>query len=229
MADDKRIRPGLQAIIFDMDGVLIDSEPLHLLSMQRFLGRFGIEYGEGDNHEFLGRKDLVIAEILIERFKLQMTPLEFVGFKEEILRDLVRTQPVARPGLYEILPRAKKAGIKMAVASSATLGTIELVMETLKIGDYFLNLCSGDQVKNGKPAPDIFLMAAEKIAVEPEACLVIEDTINGLKAGKSAGMFCVSIPCDATRHQDHSIADLSLASLDQLPVEEIFGYNSQKN
>ena len=230
MTDDKRFPEGLQAIIFDMDGVLVDSEPLHLLAMQKFLGQFGIEYDESDNREFLGRKDMVIAEILIERFKLpDMTPRKFVDFKEEILEDLMRNQGAARPGVYELLDRAKGTNVKMAVASSATLPTIKLVMEVLSIGDYFLKLCSGDQVKNGKPAPDIFLMAAQQIAVAPENCLVIEDTLNGLKAGKAAGMFCVSIPCAATAHQDHSIADLGLASIDQLPVEAIFGYNSQKN
>lgn len=214
----------MKAIIFDMDGVLVDSEPLHLLAMQELLQRFHIEYSEKDNQEFLGRKDLVISEILIERYKIpDMTPPAFVDFKEEILRDLIATKAQARSGVYELLARCKSTNVKMAIASSATLGTIHLVVDTLKIREHFLTLCSGDQVSNGKPAPDIYLLAASQIEVAPENCIVIEDTITGLTAGKSAGMFCISIPCAATAHQDHSIANMSLASIDLLPVEEIFG------
>ncbi|MBX9685088.1 MAG: HAD family phosphatase [Candidatus Obscuribacterales bacterium] len=212
----------LKALIFDMDGVLVDSEPLHLLAMQTFLQRFSIAYKEEDNRDFLGRKDLVIAEILIERFKLDMTARQFVDAKEEILADLIRTEAKARPGVYELLAELTEMQVPLAVASSATLDTIKLVMQTLSIGHYFQHLCSGEEVKNGKPAPDIFLMAAKRLALPPEYCLVVEDTLNGLKAAKAAGMFSVSIPCEATRHQDHSIADLAFSSLSELPLKELF-------
>ncbi len=218
---------GLKAIIFDMDGVLVDSEPLHLEAMQKLMGGFGIAYTEKDNSDFLGRKDLVIAEILIAKHNFSMSPQEFVDAKEEILRALVNEKAIARPGVNEILESAKKANLSLALASSATRGTIELVLERLSIAHFFERLCSGDDVRNGKPAPDIFLLAAELLGVEAKECMVIEDTINGLKAAKAAGMYAVSIPCDATRHQDHSIADLNLRSLLELSVEEIFGYNSQ--
>ncbi len=125
-----------------------------------------------------------------------------------------------------MLTQARAANIPTAVASSATSPTIQLVMKTLDIGHYFLHFCSGDEVANSKPAPDIFLLAAKRLNVSPESCMVIEDSLNGLKAAKAAGMYAVSIPCAATAHQDHSIADLRLASLNELHLGEIFGYNS---
>lgn len=209
---------GIKAIIFDMDGVIVDSEPLHLLAYQELLGKHGVMYTEEENRQFLGRKDIEMADVLIDRHKLPHTPESLVSGKEQILARLLATRALARPGLYVLLETARSCGLLMAVASSATLPTIELVTETLKIRHYFHNLSSGDEVPNGKPAPDVFLLAAKRLGVAPSNCLVIEDTLNGLRAALAGGMFCVAIPCDATRHQDHSEADLKMQSLDELEV-----------
>lgn len=212
----------LKAIIFDMDGVLVDSEPLHLLAMSKFLEQFGIKYTEKENQEFLGRKDLYIAQVLIDRYSLDMTPRQLVSGKEKLLDEIMHKSSAARPGVYQILASAQQAGVPAAVASSATVQAIETVMKVLDIGKYFSAFTSGDEVEHSKPAPDIFLVAAQKLRVNPESCLVIEDTLNGLKAAKAAGMFSISIPCEATAHQDHSIADLRLSSLEQIELAHFF-------
>lgn len=201
-----------------MDGVIVESEPLHLIAYQRILAEHGIEYTAAHNQEFLGRKDIVIAEVLIKRHRLPHTPAAFVDKKEEILFDLIRDEGSARPGLFEILETGRQLKLPMAVASSATMPTIQLVMDTLKIRSYFHSLTSGDEVKHGKPAPDVFLLAAQRIGVEPEACLVIEDTLAGVSAAKSAGMRCIAIPCETTMHQDHSAADARLMSLAEVDL-----------
>ena len=218
---------GLKAVIFDMDGVLVDSEPLHLLAFQEFFQRFGISYTAEDNREFLGRRDLVIAEILIERFKLTMTPPAIVEAKEAILSRMLYDSAKPRPGVHELLKELSSRLVPMAVASSATMPTIELVTHTLDIRKHFSNLTSGDEVAYGKPAPDVFLLAAKRLNVEPAKCLVIEDTLNGIKAAKAAGMYCVAIPCEATAHQDHSLADERMESLQDLPIGEIFQVSSK--
>jgi beta-phosphoglucomutase-like phosphatase (HAD superfamily) len=97
--------------------------------------------------------------------------------------------------------------------------TIELVVDTLNIRKYFHNLTSGEEVEHGKPAPDVFLLAAKRLNTPPENCLVVEDTYNGLKAARAAGMKCLVVPCEATRHQDHSAADLLLDSLEQFNLQ----------
>jgi len=200
-----------------MDGVLVDSEPCHLEAYQELLGRSGLTYTAEDNKEFLGRKDITILEILNNRYKLGSTPEDLVAEKEAILRRLLANS-VARPGVLKVLNQAKKIGLPVAVASSATLPTIELVVDVLKIRHYFRTLTSGDEVAHGKPAPDVFLLAAERLGAEPQNCLVIEDTYNGVLAAKAAEMYCVAIPCEVTRHQDHSLADKILQSLEELDL-----------
>lgn len=212
---------GIKALIFDMDGVIVDSEPLHLIAYQELFAKHELEYSEDENREFLGRKDVEMAGVLIERYQLPYTNEELVSAKEHILSRLLVERAVARPGLLSTLESAQACGLLMAVASSATLPTIELVMDTLKIRQYFHNLSSGDEVPRGKPAPDVFLLAAKRLGIAPEHCLVIEDTLNGLRAALAGGMFCVAIPCDATRHQDHSEADLRLQSLHELDIRSM--------
>ncbi|SRR5579875_588946 len=207
----------LRALIFDMDGVLVDSEPCHLKAYQELLGRYGHSYTAEDNREFLGRKDLTILEILNERYSLGSTPEDLVWEKENILRRLLK-DAVPRPGVLTVLEQAGRLDLPAAVASSATLPTIELVVETLGIKSRFQTLTSADDVPHGKPAPDVFLLAAKRLGVDPQHCLVVEDTYNGIRAAKAAGMYCIAVPCDATRHQDHSLADRVLTSLEELSL-----------
>jgi len=212
---------GVKAIVFDMDGVLIDSEPLHLLAYQKYLANFALTFGEDDNHNFLGMKDLDCAKHLIKRYQLEMTALEFVGQKEKVLHELFNEQLKVQPGVFKTLEKAHQLKLPTAIASSATMPTIELVVELTRTSHYFQYLCSGDEVQNGKPAPDVFLLAAERLGVKPSECLVIEDTYNGVCAAKAAGMMCIAIPCQATKHQDFAHADLVLASMEEVKLEEL--------
>lgn len=211
----------VRALIFDMDGVLVDSEPLHLLAYQELFSVHAIEYTEAHNQEFLGCKDIAMAEILVERWTLPFSPEQLVQNKETILARLLRSDAQMRPGVTKLLEEARALNIPCAVASSATLPTIQLVVDVLGIRQYFHHLSSGDEVEHGKPAPDVFLLAAKRLGVPPEHCLVIEDTFNGIKAAKAAGMFCIAIPCDATRHQDHSQADVNLNSLEEVSLKSL--------
>ncbi len=216
----------LKAIIFDMDGVLVDSEPMHLQSYQEILAVYGIAYSEEDNREFLGRKDIVILEMLKQRHILERSAEDLLFEKESILARLLQHDSVPRPGLIAVLETAHANGLPMAVASSATLPTIELVVDALGIRGYFKTLTSGDEVAHGKPAPDVYLLAARRLGIDPRQCLAIEDTAAGITAAKAAAMYCVAIPCDATRHQDHFHADLQLNSLEQLDLHSLFAFST---
>lgn len=203
-----------------MDGVLIDSEPLHLIAYQQFLKDFGITFSEADNRPFLGRKDVELAEHLISQHELPLDALQLVEQKEEILARLFSEKLKPMPGVVKILQKAQSISLPCAVASSATLPTIKKVTENLDIARYFQTLTSGDEVPHGKPAPDVYLLAAERIDVLPINCLVIEDSFNGILAAKAAGMKCIAIPCPTTRHQDHSKADKILGTLESLHLDD---------
>jgi HAD superfamily hydrolase (TIGR01509 family) len=210
----------VRGLIFDMDGVLIDSEPLHLCAYQELLQGFGITFTEADNYPFIGRTDLELAQHLIALHKLPVQPLQLIEKKEAVLARLFGTKLMPMPGLMMVLERAGQICLPTAVASSATLPTIQLVIKTLDIARYFQTLTSGDEVEHGKPAPDVYLLAAERIGVSPKNCLVIEDSLNGVLAAKAAGMQCIAIPCQATKHQDHTKADKILGTLEALNLDD---------
>ncbi|HEY9734063.1 MAG TPA: HAD family phosphatase [Drouetiella sp.] len=209
-----------QALIFDMDGVLIDSEPLHLQAYQETLKDFGITFTEQDNRPFLGRVDLELAEHLVSQHQLPINALQLVENKEKNLSRLFSTHLVPMPGVIKVLEHAQKLSIPCAVASSATLPTVELIVRRLDIARYFQTLTSGEEVPHGKPAPDVYLLAARRIGVLPINCLVIEDSFNGVLAAKAAQMKCIAIPCLTTLHQDHSKADKILGTLESLNLDE---------
>ena len=208
----------LEAVIFDMDGVLVDSEPLHFEAYKSLIGSFGGDYDEEFNSRFLGRRDIEIAPTVIETFSLPHSPEEFVQEKDLIFYELIKTKACALPGVLEALKAANQLGLKTAIASSSKMTTIDLIVDTLDIRLYFNSLTSGDHVKRGKPEPDIFLLAAEKLTVAPQNCLVIEDTDHGVQAAKGAGMHCIAIPCTATLHQKHEGADARLSSMVELDL-----------
>lgn len=210
----------IKGLIFDMDGVLIDSEPLHLMAYQKFLSEVGVTFSEADNRPFLGRKDVELAEHLISQYELPLDALQLVEKKEEFLARLFSAKLEPMPGVVKILQKAQSISLPCAVASSATLPTIKKVIESLDIEPYFQTLTSGDEVPHGKPAPDVYLLAAERIGVLPINCLVIEDSFNGILAAKAAGMKCIAIPCPTTQHQDHSKADKILGTLESLNLDD---------
>lgn len=210
----------VEGLIFDMDGVLLDSEPFHLQAYQELLKTFGITFTEEDNRPFLGRTDLELAEHLICKHQLPMDAWHLVGKKEEILARLFSTSITPMPGVLNVLKRARALSLPCAVASSATLPTIELIVEKLDIKSYFQTLTSGDEVPHGKPEPDVYLLAAKRIGVLPINCLVVEDSFNGVLAAKSAGMKCIAVPCPTTRHQDHTKADKILGTLESLNLDD---------
>ena len=204
-----------------MDGVLIDSEPLHFVAYERLIANLGGLYSHEMNNQFLGKKDSEIAPLVVDTFNLPMSPEEFVRQKDHLFHNLIKENPVCLPGVTATLETALALNLKTGLASSSKMTTIEVIVDALKIKSYFHNLTSGDEVKNGKPAPDVFLLSANRMETAPQHCLVIEDTENGVRAAKNAGMFCVAIPCEATRFQKHEEACLKLNSMEELDLESL--------
>ena len=209
-------RVSIQAVIFDMDGVLVDSEPFGLEALRRVMARYGLGYTEEENAEFLGRTTLESCRILKARHGLAESEETLAGWYIEGMLALIGQGPIPMTGVPDVLLRLRAAGYRMALASSAEPRVIDANLTALSLRALFEAVVSGTQVARGKPAPDVFLAAAERLGVPPHGCLVIEDSRNGLLAAKAAGMTCAVVPCAHTRHQDFREADHRLGALPEL-------------
>ena len=179
----------LKSVIFDMDGVLINSEPLHFLGFVRTLEQWNKKLTYEEYKGYIGTTNAVINEGLIRQFSLPVTPEKF----NEIMR-VHRAEIYAEKGYHpidgvkEMLESLYQAGFTMAVASSSPYENIVRAVGEMGLSSYFEKLVSGENVEHPKPAPDVFLKAARELGRKPEECLVVEDSCHGVHAAKRAGM-----------------------------------------
>jgi HAD superfamily hydrolase (TIGR01509 family) len=210
-------RSPLLAVVLDMDGVLVDSEPLHLRAARTALGERGPSFTDRDNQAFFGTTDAELFRILRILFDLDTPTDALVAAKNAHLERLIRAEARPLPGVPAIPRWLRASGFALALASASSRAIIRAVLQTIGLDTTFQAIVSGDEVARGKPAPDGFLMAARRLGVEPGACLVVEDSRNGVLAAKAAGMAVAAVPCPATSHEDFSAADLVLPTLEALP------------
>lgn len=207
----------IKAVLFDMDGLMIDSEPLHLMAFNRILDKYGKNLTEEENTKrYIGVSDIDAAKDMVVRFDLPISAKRLTKDKQEEYRKLFRTQLVAQPSLIELLNDLKKNSYKTAIASSSTLEEIRMVVEGLKMSSLIDMICSAEEVENGKPAPDVYLLAAKRLNVDSSECLVLEDTPKGVQAGKAAGMNIFAVPSQYTKGQDFRLADKVLNNLSEV-------------
>ena len=206
-----------EAVIFDMDGVLVDSEPLHYESTVRVLADVGVRFTARENDEFVGWTDLAMFERLVARHRLSAAPEDLAARRVALMLERIADGIPVMPGVPDVPRRLAGEGYRLAIASSATPALIRAVVRALDAGALFSVLTSSEEVPRGKPAPDVFLEAARRLVVPAARCVVVEDSRNGLLAAKAAGMACAAIPCATTRHHDFREADWRLASLTELP------------
>jgi len=180
------------------------------------MARYGLPYGEAENAEFLGRTTLDSCQILRERHRLPEAAETLADWYVEGMLEQIARGPIPMAGVPEVLRRIRAAGYRMALASSAEVRVIDANLTALGLRPLFDAVVSGTQVARGKPAPDVFLAAAERLGAPPATCLVVEDSRNGLLAAKAAGMRCAVVPCAHTRHQDFGECDHRLAALPDL-------------
>jgi HAD superfamily hydrolase (TIGR01509 family) len=212
-----------KAVIFDMDGVMIDSEPIHSLTFESVVREYG-------NHPILGDTGIIQQPGLSEKENWQAIMARH-GFAADIMTlsekrgrafaELISNTDIMQKGLIALLNLLKLSTTKMAIASSSSTININVVLQVLKITHYFDAIISGDSVPRGKPFPDVFLEAARQLHIAPENCVVLEDSQTGVMAGKAAGMKVVAIPSRYTQQQDFSMADLVIYSLDDITIKKL--------
>jgi HAD superfamily hydrolase (TIGR01509 family) len=221
---------GLEAVIFDMDGVIVRSEEAWLRSEREFLESQGIFLGEGGFEEFqrrhapylAGRNQTEAARFYKETFGLSLSVEEIRRQRMAIVRRYFReVEPVL--GARELIAALSEGGLKLGLASAAPLELIELVLRDHGLERYFSVVISGDQLREGKPNPMIYLLAARELGVEPGRCLVFEDAPNGVRAAKAAGMSCAYLINPALRWAGELIPDFVLEGFEQLDLARLRG------
>jgi HAD superfamily hydrolase (TIGR01509 family) len=197
-------------VIFDMDGVLVDSEPLGYEALRQVMARHGVAYTLGDNAEFIGRTTADCVRTLRERHGLRA---EVAALADQYLRALlalIRTRTTPMPDVAPVLERLADAGYPMAIASSSEPEVIRETLRALGIERCFAAVISGVEVVRGKPAGDVYAEAVRRLGLAPAECLAVEDSRNGLLAAKAAGMACAVLPCALTSGQRFDEADWRL-------------------
>lgn len=209
----------LKAVIFDMDGVIIDSEPAHMMLENETYKKLGIEVTGDEHHSFVGSTSKYMWEALKNKYKLNQTLDELIEYDRSTYFKYLNSdicEITLIDGVKELIKDFHENGIKLAIASSSPLNVIEAIVVKFKLEEYFEVFVTGDYVKRSKPEPDIFLFASEKLGVSPENCIVIEDSHNGVRAAKKAGIKCVGINSDPAGSQDISMADLVINSFKEV-------------
>lgn len=209
----------IKALIFDMDGVIIDSEPIHFESDKMAMREYGIEITDEILNNYVGVTNPVMLAELKEIYSLDCSVDELLHKQLKYKFELFGTKKLKMiDGIRELIDLLKGKGIKVGLASSSPGEFIELILKNLGIINFFDVIVSGEAVSESKPAPDIFLKASALLGVAPDDCLVIEDSEHGVKAAKSAGMGCIGYANANSGNQDLSMADLSVASIRDINI-----------
>ena len=208
------------AVIFDVDGVLVDSYQAHFQSWRQMLAEKGVEFTEEEFRATFGRTS---RDIIAELYDGKLTDeqiRELDERKEALYRDILRQEFPAIDGAVELVDALATAGIKLAVGSSGPNENVALTLECLGRSDAFAARVTGSDVTRGKPDPQVFLLAAERLGVSPAECVVVEDAPAGVEAANRAEMASVALTGTATREQ-LAEADVVVESLRELTVEQL--------
>ncbi len=213
-------RSRAKAVIWDMDGVIADTAPYHLNAWQQVFRKRGVNFTEEDFRRNFGQRNDTIIRNTLGKETPQSEIDAIAREKERNFRKVVRQNIKPLPGAIKLIKLLKEHRFKIALASSAPIENIRLITKGLGINNWFQSIICGRDVTEGKPSPQVFLLAAQKLGVEPKDCIVVEDAIAGVTAAKRAGMRCLAI---TNTHPRMSLmeADLIVDTLEAVTVNDL--------
>lgn len=212
-------KPPFWAVIFDMDGVIADSEPTYLEAINLMLTPTGHRMSEQQYEEVIGSSTKFTWDTILKTFGLEGDMEEYVRRYDRAVVELLRRPRPPLPGVRELLAELRRLRVPAALATSSWQGWAEALLGAIGLDGAFDVVVWREMVERAKPAPDLFLRAAELVEVEPARCIVLEDTAPGLYAAKAAGMLAVQVRSASTALPPQPHADLVLDSLEDFPLE----------
>ena len=210
-----------QAVILDLDGLMIDSELVHQRAFEALLARHGIDHTftvEEYGRYFVGIPVVENAEWLVEHFDLKGCAADIIAEREKIYEALIEDPAnlILMPGLFELLDDLRARGLPLGVASGSPRNQVDMILRGLKIATRFRTVVAGTDVPHTKPAPDVYLRAVEELGVARAHCVAIEDSATGIASATAAGLYTIAVPNRYTAHQDLSRADARAEGLAQV-------------
>ncbi|MCK4761453.1 MAG: HAD family phosphatase [Candidatus Aminicenantes bacterium] len=203
-----------KAIIFDMDGLMIDSERLYFQVEREIVEKFDKTFREEVLWKMMGRKPIESIKLFVEEFDLPAAPEEMLNMRNNMMREKLQNDLLPMPGLESIIDTFY-GKMKLAVATGAQQEFLDIAVDRLGLRDKFDVLLSSDLIEKGKPDPEMYLTACGKLNLDPGLCVVLEDSSNGARAGKRAGCYVIAVPSEYTKEQDFSFVDFSARDLFQ--------------
>jgi len=213
----------LKAVIFDMDGVIIDSEPMHNKAYHDMFDEVGIEVSTELYESFTGQSTINICKRLCDHFNLIESPEALVAIKRKHYKHFFYSNSDLGliDGVLNLIKEYHNNGLTLVLASSAAMTSINQIFDRFDLNPYFVAKLSGGDLKQSKPHPEIFIKAAQATGFSKKECIIIEDSTNGIKAAKAADIFCVGFDSFHSKNQDYSIADLVIKDFNEIAFNKI--------
>ena len=214
----------IQAVVFDLDGLLIDSEIVWNRVRSDVAAERGVDWTKGDQRAVMGVSTAAWTAYMIDRLGLDLTPEAVQHLVVERMVASYKERVPFKPGAVELVTWAGKH-YSLALASGSVRELIDLVVASPEFANRFQIVVSADEVARGKPHPDVFLEAARRLGVSPEACVCLEDSGHGIDAGRAAGMRVIAVPDPRFMPDEASLghADVQLGSLTEVTLEHLAG------
>ena len=213
----------LKAVIFDMDGVIVNSEPLHHLAYKKMFKEFKLDVSNSLYESFTGQSTYSICKQLCDIFNLNKDPNELVLSKRKHFKIIFENDSSFEmiEGALNLIKDYFENNITLVLASSASMTNIDRIFKKFDLNKYFKAKISGADLKESKPNPEIFIKAAQLAGFKKEECIVIEDSTSGINAAKSAQIYCVGYDSLNSKNQNYDKADLVINDFNEIRFDKI--------
>jgi HAD superfamily hydrolase (TIGR01509 family) len=217
------VKKMLKAVLFDMDGVIVNTEPLHKKAYFNMFEDIGLDISERLYQSYTGKSTMDTCIALCKNFDLQHKPKKLVSIKQSYFKTLFKEDQELKliSGVKSLIKNYYNNGLTLVLASSASMHTIDNVFDRFDLNPYFIKKISGADLKESKPNPEIFLKAAAAAGCDKKECFVIEDSTNGIIAAKKAGIFCVAFKSPNSKNQVYDEADLLIDNYSKIEYQRL--------